>query len=70
MIITISLYRVSDGLPVSASTEFSQDKALIDCRRVMKGIAQRLGFLYYYSNLTLNFNRPEISGLNIENIHF
>jgi len=41
MFITVSIYRYSDGLPVSASSEFSQDKNLIDCRRLIKGIATR-----------------------------
>lgn len=38
MFITISIYRY-DGLPISASSEFSQEKALVDCRRLMKGIS-------------------------------
>ncbi|CAG5091699.1 Oidioi.mRNA.OKI2018_I69.PAR.g13203.t1.cds [Oikopleura dioica] len=42
MIISVSLYRASDGLPIAASTEYSQDKALIDCKRLTKGVSTRL----------------------------
>jgi len=41
MIISVSLYRASDGLPIAASTENSQDKALVDCKRLIKGVSTR-----------------------------
>lgn len=64
MFITISIYRFTDGLPVSASSEFSQDKALVDCRRLMKGISLR--FQDYQQRCVIH-NRGYTIGWYVDN---
>ena len=79
MFITVSIYRYHDGLPVSASSEFSQEKgilnainyilifsiiALVDCRRLMKGIS--LHFQSYQKRCVIH-NRGYTIGWYVDN---
>ncbi|KAM3855694.1 vesicle-trafficking protein SEC22a isoform 2-T3 [Vipera latastei] len=42
MILSASVVRVRDGLPLSASTDYEQNTAVQECRKYFKGLAKRL----------------------------
>lgn len=42
IILSASVVRVRDGLPLSASTDYEQNTAVQECRKYFKGLAKRL----------------------------
>lgn len=43
MVLFASVVRVRDGLPLSASTDYEQDKGLQETRKHLKGLSKKLG---------------------------
>lgn len=43
MVLFASVVRVEDGLPLSASTDYEQDKDLQEAKRHLKGLSKKLG---------------------------
>uniref|UniRef100_A0A668S323 Longin domain-containing protein n=1 Tax=Oreochromis aureus TaxID=47969 RepID=A0A668S323_OREAU len=43
MVLFASVVRVGDGLPLSASTDYEQDKELQETKRLLKGLSKKLG---------------------------
>lgn len=42
MVLFASVVRVEDGLPLSASTDYEQDKELLETKRHLKGLSKKL----------------------------
>lgn len=42
MVLFASVVRVGDGLPLSASTDYEQDKDLQDTKRYLKGLYKKI----------------------------
>ena len=43
MVLFASVVRVGDGLPLSASTDYEQDKELQETKKHLKGLSKKLG---------------------------
>lgn len=43
MVLFASVVRVRDGLPLSASTDYEQDKGLQETKKHLKGLSKKLG---------------------------
>ncbi|TWW80378.1 vesicle-trafficking protein SEC22a [Takifugu flavidus] len=43
MVLFASVVRVEDGLPLSASTDYEQDKELLETKKHLKGLSKKLG---------------------------
>lgn len=42
MVLFASVVRVEDGLPLSASTDYEQDKELLETKKHLKGLSKKL----------------------------
>lgn len=43
MVLFASVVRVGDGLPLSASTDYEQDRELQETKKHLKGLSKKLG---------------------------
>uniref|UniRef100_A0A6B2F8E6 Longin domain-containing protein n=1 Tax=Bothriechis nubestris TaxID=1766655 RepID=A0A6B2F8E6_9SAUR len=66
IILSASVVRVRDGLPLSASTDYEQNTAVQECRKYFKGLAKRLSELPDRCTLqTGKYNINFISSLGV-----
>lgn len=67
MVLFASVVRVRDGLPLSASTDYEQDKGLQETKKHLKGLSKKLGHFPDRSSLkTGQYNIKYVIFVNYE----